>query len=86
MFPVSVSKLLPYLSSSYNLLYESLYIHISILYFIRFVANNDDYNSIMTSAIADRLSEAFAECLHHMVRTELWGYSKDEALNTKGKY
>lgn len=52
----------------------------------RFVANNDDYNSIMTSAIADRLSEAFAECLHHMVRTELWGYSKDEALNTKGKH
>ena len=40
----------------------------------------------MTSAIADRLSEAFAECLHHMVRTELWGYSKDEALNTKGKH
>ena len=29
----------------------------------------------MLSALADRLSEAFAEYLHHMVRTQLWGYS-----------
>merc|ERR1712126_649104 len=41
----------------------------------RFEADNDDYNSIMLSALADRLSEAFAEYLHHMVRTQLWGYS-----------
>jgi 5-methyltetrahydrofolate--homocysteine methyltransferase len=44
---------------------------------------SDDYNSIMASALADRLSEAFAECLHHRVRTELWGYSKDEDLSAE---
>ena len=32
-------------------------------------ANNDDYSSIMTSALADRLSEAFAELLHQKVTT-----------------
>jgi len=47
----------------------------------RFEDDNDDYNSIMVSAIADRLSEAFAEYLHHMVRTELWGYSRNEEIN-----
>ena len=35
----------------------------------------------MLSALADRLSEAFAEYLHHLVRTDLWGYSKDEHIN-----
>uniref|UniRef100_A0A0N5C7E0 Methionine synthase n=1 Tax=Strongyloides papillosus TaxID=174720 RepID=A0A0N5C7E0_STREA len=40
----------------------------------------DDYKSIMLKAIADRLSEALAEYLHKLVRTELWGYSKDEHL------
>ncbi len=39
----------------------------------RFRADNDDYNAIMTEAIADRLAEAFAECLHKRVRDE-WGY------------
>ena len=48
------------------------------------MANHDDYNSIMMSAIADRLSEAFTECLHHMVRTDLWGYANEEDLDTKG--
>uniref|UniRef100_A0A0K0ENV9 Methionine synthase n=1 Tax=Strongyloides stercoralis TaxID=6248 RepID=A0A0K0ENV9_STRER len=42
----------------------------------------DDYKSIMLKAIADRLSEALAEYLHKLVRTDLWGYSKNEALNT----
>jgi len=42
----------------------------------RFEADNDDYSSIMVSALADRLSEAFAEYLHHLVRTELWGYEE----------
>ena len=37
----------------------------------------------MSSALADRLSEAFAECLHHRVRTELWGYSQDEDLSAE---
>ena len=39
----------------------------------------------MATAIADRLAEAFAEYLHHIVRTELWGYSKDESLSATGK-
>jgi 5-methyltetrahydrofolate--homocysteine methyltransferase len=39
----------------------------------RFRAENDDYNAIMAEAIADRLAEAFAECLHKRVRDE-WGY------------
>ena len=38
-----------------------------------FRAKNDDYNAIMAEAIADRLAEAFAECLHKKVREE-WGY------------
>ena len=46
-----------------------------------FEAQHDDYNSIMVKALADRLAEAFAECLHHRVRQELWGYAKDEALS-----
>jgi 5-methyltetrahydrofolate--homocysteine methyltransferase len=40
----------------------------------------DDYSSIMLKALADRLAEAFAECLHHRVRTDLWGYASSEAL------
>jgi 5-methyltetrahydrofolate--homocysteine methyltransferase len=40
----------------------------------------DDYSSIMLKAIADRLAEAFAECLHARVRRDLWGYASDEAL------
>jgi len=43
-----------------------------------FEKNHDDYNAIMLKAIADRLAEAFAECLHKKVRREIWGYAKDE--------
>jgi 5-methyltetrahydrofolate--homocysteine methyltransferase len=43
----------------------------------RFRAENDDYNAIMAEAIADRLAEAFAECLHKRVRDE-WGYGRAE--------
>jgi len=46
----------------------------------RFRAENDDYNAIMAEAIADRLAEAFAECLHKRVRDE-WGYGRDENLS-----
>ena len=46
----------------------------------RFRAQNDDYNAIMAEAIADRLAEAFAECLHKRVRDE-WGYGRDEGLS-----
>ncbi|XP_036936285.1 methionine synthase [Acanthopagrus latus] len=45
-----------------------------------FLAQGDDYSSIMVKALADRLAEAFAEELHARVRKELWGYSSDEAL------
>jgi 5-methyltetrahydrofolate--homocysteine methyltransferase len=41
----------------------------------------DDYSSIMLKAIADRLAEAFAECLHARVRRDLWGYAADESLS-----
>ena len=44
-----------------------------------FRAKQDDYNAIMAEAIADRLAEAFAECLHQRVRSE-WGYGKAEVL------
>jgi 5-methyltetrahydrofolate--homocysteine methyltransferase len=47
----------------------------------RFRAENDDYNAIMAEALADRLAEAFAECLHKRVRDE-WGYGCDEGLNS----
>ena len=44
----------------------------------KFEADHDDYNSIMTKAIADRLAEAFAEHLHELVRKKYWGYSPEE--------
>ncbi len=40
----------------------------------QFSDEHDDYNRIMTQALADRLAEAFAEMLHERVRKELWGY------------
>ncbi len=45
----------------------------------RFEAEHDDYNAIMTKALADRLAEAFAECLHYRIRRE-WGYGQSEQL------
>jgi len=45
-----------------------------------FRAKNDDYSAIMAEALADRLAEAFAECLHKRVRDE-WGYGLDEGLS-----
>jgi 5-methyltetrahydrofolate--homocysteine methyltransferase len=46
----------------------------------RFRSQNDDYNAIMAEAIADRLAEAFAECLHKRVREE-WAYGCEEGLS-----
>jgi 5-methyltetrahydrofolate--homocysteine methyltransferase len=43
-------------------------------------AKHDDYNAIMAEALADRLAEAFAECLHKRVREE-WGYGCSETLS-----
>ena len=47
----------------------------------KFKRDSDDYNSIMTKALADRLAEAFAERMHERVRKEFWGYSPKENLN-----
>jgi 5-methyltetrahydrofolate--homocysteine methyltransferase len=46
-----------------------------------FRAANDDYSAIMAEALADRLAEAFAECLHKRVREE-WRYGRQEHLST----
>ena len=46
-----------------------------------FEEQHDDYNKIMLQALADRLAEAFAECLHLHVRKEYWGYAADEQLS-----
>jgi len=49
----------------------------------RFKADHDDYSDILLKSLADRFAEAFAERLHHHVRTELWGYSADERLTAE---
>ena len=46
----------------------------------RFEKEHDDYNSIMTKALADRLAEAFAEWLHKKARED-WGYGGSETLS-----
>jgi 5-methyltetrahydrofolate--homocysteine methyltransferase len=43
----------------------------------------DDYNAIMVKALADRLAEAFAEKLHEIVRTDYWGYARNETLGNE---
>ena len=48
----------------------------------RFEKDHDDYNSIMTKALADRLAEAFAEWLHREARKE-WGYGSHEQLTNE---
>ncbi|HEU4531970.1 MAG TPA: vitamin B12 dependent-methionine synthase activation domain-containing protein, partial [Steroidobacteraceae bacterium] len=49
----------------------------------RFETAHDDYSAILLKALADRLAEAFAECLHQRVRRELWGYAADERLGNE---
>jgi 5-methyltetrahydrofolate--homocysteine methyltransferase len=41
---------------------------------------HDDYNAILTKALADRLAEAFAEYLHQQARIA-WGFGGDEKLS-----
>ncbi len=48
-----------------------------------FQDDHDDYSSIMLKALADRLAEAFAECMHKRVREDLWGYAASEALSVE---
>ena len=49
----------------------------------KYEAEHDDYSAIMVKAIADRLAEALAECLHADVRRDLWGYAPGEALSPR---
>ena len=49
----------------------------------RFLEDKDDYSDILLKALADRFAEAFAECLHKHVRTDLWGYSPQEQLTNE---
>ena len=44
-------------------------------------SQHDDYSKIMSQALADRFVEAFAEYLHRVIRTDMWGYAKDESLD-----
>ncbi|NBO41759.1 MAG: methionine synthase [Betaproteobacteria bacterium] len=48
-----------------------------------FMDDHDDYSAIMLKALADRLAEAFAECMHARVRRDLWGYASDEHLSNE---
>ncbi|TWT77799.1 Methionine synthase [Posidoniimonas polymericola] len=48
----------------------------------KYLKDHDDYNSIMVKALADRLAEAFAECLHAQARAD-WGYGKEEGLSSE---
>ncbi|MCZ2458166.1 MAG: dihydropteroate synthase [Chitinophagales bacterium] len=52
-------------------------------YIDKFAKENDEYNKIMVQVLADRMVEAFAECLHERVRKEYWGYDKDENLTNE---
>jgi 5-methyltetrahydrofolate--homocysteine methyltransferase len=49
----------------------------------QFLAAHDDYNAILFKALADRLAEAMAECLHERVRKDLWGYAAVETLSNE---
>ncbi|KAJ1956743.1 hypothetical protein IWQ62_005239, partial [Dispira parvispora] len=46
----------------------------------QYTQDNDDYNSIMVKALADRLAEAFTEYMHERVRKDYWGYASEEGL------
>jgi 5-methyltetrahydrofolate--homocysteine methyltransferase len=47
-----------------------------------FERDNDDYQAIISKALADRLAEALAELLHARARRE-WGYGRDERLTNE---
>ena len=49
----------------------------------KYQAENNDYNALMVKALADRLTEAFAEHLHERVRREFWAYAPDETLDNE---
>merc|ERR1712060_360842 len=47
----------------------------------KYESEHDDYNKIMSQALADRFVEAFAEYLHRIIRTDMWGYAQGETLD-----
>lgn len=47
------------------------------------IDDGDDYISLLSQTLADRLAEAAAERLHEEVRKSLWGYDKDECLSVE---
>jgi 5-methyltetrahydrofolate--homocysteine methyltransferase len=49
----------------------------------RYAAEMDEYNKILVQILADRMVEAFAECLHAQVRRKYWGYANDESLSNE---
>jgi 5-methyltetrahydrofolate--homocysteine methyltransferase len=46
----------------------------------QFESDHDDYNAIMSKALADRLAEALAEMLHKKARVD-WGFGRNEGLD-----
>ena len=49
----------------------------------QFEDEHDDYNAILTKALADRLAEAFTELLHEKVRKKIWGYAPEENFSNE---
>jgi 5-methyltetrahydrofolate--homocysteine methyltransferase len=49
----------------------------------QFEDDHDDYNAILTKALADRLAEAFTELLHEKVRKNIWGYAPNETYSNE---
>lgn len=43
------------------------------------INSGDDYRLILFKSLCDRLVEAASERLHYLVRTDIWGYSRDES-------
>lgn len=43
--------------------------------------DQDDFHSLLTKVLADRLAEAFAEKVHEDIRLTLWGYAPNEKLS-----
>jgi 5-methyltetrahydrofolate--homocysteine methyltransferase len=48
-----------------------------------FEQQQDDYSAIMLKSLSDRMAESFAERLHQRVRTNFWGYAKNENLSNE---
>lgn len=49
----------------------------------KYESEQDDYNSILVKALADRLAEAYAEYLHEQVRKKFWGFAASEKLTNE---